>query len=245
MKLLRCELSKLGIIIAAIAAAVAIASPAMAGFSITGDFEGWTGTGVAMTETFLGSGIWQVTLDPGAGRHEFKVTDGSWANSWPGPNSWLQNGAGGNVNFSFNTNIVSDGWLTDVNRIGLSVDPGAWTAVGDWQSQVGGGNWDNANPNTVMTSLGGGIYKFSATLAPGTYAWKVVNSGSWDSISTDARSIATANASFTTTLGTPTAEMYVDALNGTVKVNLIPEPSTFALLGFGLIGALVLRRRKA
>ena len=130
----------------------------------------------------------------------------------------------------------------NIDRLGLSTDPGAWTAVGNWQSQVGGGDWDNANGSTAMTPLGGGIYQFSAVLAPGTYEGKAVVSGSWDSISWDGRSVNTANSGFTTDAVNDTVVFTVDAFTGTSKVEVIPEPSSIALIAAGGFAVMFLRR---
>lgn len=215
---------------------------------IAGDFQGWNPSSNPMTETFLGSSVWTSTftaLTPGS-RHEWKVTDGTWGITVPGPNSWLFADGGGNITITYDGNTYADGWSANTDRLGLSTDPGAWTAVGDWQSQVGGGNWDNANPSTAMSALGGGIYELSVTLAPGTYAWKGVVSGSWDSIGSDTRSVNTANWNFTTDAINNTAIFRVNSFNGIgqVVVTAVPEPATFALVGCGLAGLLIFRRRK-
>lgn len=207
---------------------------------IAGDFQGWNPSGSPMTS--LGSGLWSSTftgLVPNS-RHAWKVTDGTWGTTVPGANSWLFANASGNVTITYDGNTYADGWSSSTDRLGLSTDPGAWTAVGDWQG------WNNANPSTVMSALGGGIYQFSATLAPGTYAGKAVVSGSWDSISLDTRSINTANWSFTTDAINNTAIFRVDSLKGVaqVVVTAVPEPATLALVGCGLAGLLMFRRRQ-
>lgn len=212
---------------------------------VAGSMDGWGGpNSYPMTETSAGSDIWMTTisgLTPNS-RHEWKVTDGTWDASVPGANSWLFADGNGDITISYDGNTYSDGWSADVDRLGLSTDPGVWTAVGDWQSQVAGGDWDNANPGTAMVSLGGGIYEFSTTLSPGSYLWKAVVSGSWDSISWDSRSVGTADWAFTTDAVNDTVIFRVDSLTG-VAQTVVPEPTTFALAGLGLAALLTARRR--
>ena len=134
------------------AGALALPALAAAPYYLAGDWTGWTANGNAMTETFTGSGIWQAAMSMPSGRHEFKVTDGTW--SWAVPssgNSWLTTDGSGNVTVTYDVNTYGDGYAPNPGRIGVNVDPGTWTAVGDWQG------WANANPATAMTSVGGGV----------------------------------------------------------------------------------------
>ncbi len=211
-----------------------LAAPAGAAYYLAGEFNGWTSDGQLMTDN--GDGTYTATItDLGAGaRYEFKVTDGTWDWSHPGPNSWLFADAAGQVTVTFNENVISDGWNPTQYRIGLSTDPGAWTIAGSFQG------WDNANPATAMTSIGGGIYMLSQTLDPGDYYWKAVVTGSWDSISWDARSVGTSDTYLQIT-ETSEVNFYVDAFAGTIKAEVVPEPATMALLG---LGSVVLLRRK-
>jgi hypothetical protein len=205
---------------------------------VAGDFNGWSATGNVMTETSPGSGIWQVALTGvAAGRHEFKITEGDWSWNYPGPNSWLYAPGDGNITITYDSNTYADGWSTTTQRIGLSADPGSWTAVGDFQG------WNNGDPTTAMTALGGGIYEYTLTTA-GSWNWKAVVTGSWDSISSDNRSVGTANWSFNVNSG-EAANLYVDALKGVAMVEIVavPEPSTVAMSLSGLAALLVFRRR--
>ena len=223
----------------ALLTAGALASSALAAppppYYVAGDFNGWNAAGNLMTETSAGSGIWQVSLNMSAGRHEFKITEGDWGWNFPGPNSWLYADSLGNISITYDANTYADGWSPTSQRIGESVDPGSWTAAGDFEG------WNNAAGN--MTPLGGGIYEYTLT-TPGTWNWKAVVTGTptWDSISWDNRSVGTANWQFTVPDGEK-AILSVNAFAGTARVDIVPEPSTLALLGLAA-GFCWLRRKQ-
>jgi hypothetical protein len=220
-----------------IAAIAAMAMPAVADYYIAGDFNGWDAAGNIMTD--LGGGIYQATIGNVGGRHEFKVTIGDWSQNWPGSgNSWFFGDLDGNITITFNDNDIQDGWRGNWGRIGLSTDPGTWTAVGDWQG------WDNANAATAMAPLGGGIYTCQATLAPGWYQWKAVVTGSWDAIGDDFRSVNANTTWFEITAEKPTAVFKVNALDGTCRVDTIPEPSSLLALAAGVPLLAIFRKRR-
>jgi hypothetical protein len=95
-----------------------------------------------------------------------------------------------------------------------------------------------------MTAQGDGTYKLSLTLAPGTYYFKPVVTGTWDSLSVDGRSVNTSDMSVTTTEGFQVVNFYVDDLNGAVRTEVIPEPATMTLLALGSVLLTAARRRK-
>ena len=216
-------------------AVVAICVPVEASYYVAGGFNSWGVDSDIMTDN--GDGTYSLTvtgLDAGY-RSEFKITDGTWTNAVPGANSWFYADENGEMTITLDTNTYADGWNTDTNRIILSDAPTTWTIAGDMNG------WSNSDTASAMTDLGNGIYLYSATLAAGTYYCKPVVTGTWDSIGWYERSINTSNLSITTYEGMEDVNIYVDALNGTVKVEMIPEPATMGLLG---LGGLLLRRRK-
>jgi formylglycine-generating enzyme required for sulfatase activity len=191
--------------------------------TVAGTMNGWNTTANPMMETAPNSGIWTVTfsslLPPGR-RDEFKITNGTWSNCIPGSNSWCHTDSNGQVTITYDSNLYADGWAPGWDRIGVSVDSGAWTAAGDWQG------WNNANPSTAMVAQGEegeGIYLYEGTgLEAGKHYWKAVKTGSWDSISWNERSINTADMEFTIGAPTDVFRLWVDALAGRVKVEVWP-----------------------
>lgn len=207
---------------------------------VAGGFQGWDAGANPMTETAPGSGIWTASFSGlgASARHEFKITDGTWGTSHPGANSWLFSDAAGNVTITYDADTYADEWSPTSQRLGLSTDPGTWTAVGSFLSELGGSDWNNADPVGSMAPQGGGVYSLTAVLPPGTYYWKAVVTGSWDSISWDSRSIATPDWEFTTDAANDTAILSVNALAGTARVQIVPEPGTIGLLLIGGLGLL-------
>lgn len=200
---------------------------------VAGSMQGWDAGANPMVETASGSDIWTATFTVGANeRHEFKITDGTWDNSYPGPNSWFYADADGNITITYDGNTYADGWMPSVDRIGLSADTGSWTVAGDFQG------WDNTAGN--MTPMGGGKYSFSQALTAGEYYFKAVVTGSWDSIGEYDRSINTGNL-YANLASDGILNVYVDNSAGTVMFEVVPEPATMALLG---LGSLVAIRRK-
>ncbi len=192
-----------------------------------GDFNGWSlddpmyddGTHGDVVE---GDGVFTALVTVAtAGRYEFKVAAEDWSTSYPGSgNSWLDTTADGEtVTITFDTSTYYDGWLPETDIIGVSTEPGAWTAVGDWQG------WDNANPATAMTALGGGVYEFTTPIAsPGSYQFKAVKTGTWDAIGADGRSANANTASFETTSADQDVTFTVDALTGRIQLTVEEPP---------------------
>ncbi|MBN2044328.1 MAG: hypothetical protein JW757_04840 [Anaerolineales bacterium] len=201
-------------------------------FYARGDFNGW-GTGDPLYDdgthgdAAAGDGILtaQVSVEF-AGRYEFKIANEDWSVGFPGSgNSWLDTYSDGEVvTITLESNTHGDGWLPDANNIGVSREPGAWTAVGDWQG------WDNANPSTAMSSLGDGMYQLDTIIPnPGSYQFKAVKTGTWDAVGADGRSVNAATAIFETTVADQGVTITLDALAGRVMVEVAEIPPIPAL----------------
>ena len=225
-----------------------VTTPSMGIIYSPGVPSGWD-PNFAMTETFGGSGIWEYswsgTFDNPT-PFELLTIAGDWdSDVYPIGQQWVTPNVDGNNTISLDENTYSDGWFPVANRVGVATEAvTTWTAVGDWQNQVGGGDWDNANVNTAMSDQGGGIFGFSAVLAPGSYQYKAVNTGTWDAIGGSSRNVNSDNLGFTTSGSQTSVEMLVNTIDGTVRVNVTPEPSSILLIGAGAISLLALYRRR-
>jgi MYXO-CTERM domain-containing protein len=222
----------------------AFTASASAALYIPGDFNtptAWNNNGPQMTETSPGSGnfAYALTGQSGGSFHEFKVlaTGGDWGSSFTNDNCWVTANGAGSVTIGATTNTYADGWSPSTHRISSDNPETAWTAVGDWQG------WNNGNPATAMSLLSGSIYSYSTTLAPGSYQYKAVNSGSWNAIGSDSRSVNAGTLFFTTDAVNNQVQFLVDAGAGTVRVNVTPAPSAAGLLGMGTLLASRRRRR--
>ncbi|MBE9506780.1 MAG: hypothetical protein IMY86_01915, partial [Chloroflexi bacterium] len=188
-----------------------------------GGFNGWGTTDPMYDDgthgdATAGDGVYTalVTIAT-ADRYGFKVASEDWSVSYPeSGDSWLDTTVADEaVTITFDTNVYDDGWLPETNVIGVSTEPGTWTAVGDWQG------WNPADPATAMTALGGGQYQFTTSIAsPGSYQYKAVKTTTWDAIGADGRSVNANTASFETIEAGQSVTFTVDALAGRVNVEV-------------------------
>jgi hypothetical protein len=217
----------------------AFAAPASAAFYVAGDFSApnpnWSANGIVMTDNGNGTHSATISSLTDGARIEFKITDGTWSNSWPGANSWMVV-SGTDITVTY-TPTPGDSTTPTSNRIGLSDEQGTWTVVGGFQG------WNNSNAATAMTSQGGGIYTYQHTFTTtDPQDWKVVKTGSWDAIGGDGRTINASNASYTPSAPNETVVFTVNALAGTITAAPVPEPASIGLLALGAVTAF--RRRR-
>ena len=213
---------------------------AMGQYYVRGDFNGWD-TSFLMSDEGGGLYTYQATgLTPGD-MYFFKIATEDWGDGidWPGSNARVMADSNGEIFFrAFDQESWTDGWMPDsVRRVGYSDAGHGWEVLG---SMTG---WD-ASP-VSMNDMGGGLYQAEVFLNEGSHEFKYRMSGSWDiNIGGDF-----GNSADNIFLSVPADDTYIfqlDTWNGRHSVEVIPEPSTYALLfGLGVMGLAWLKRRRS
>lgn len=167
--------------------------------------------------------------------YEWKVvTCGDWSTTYPpGNNSFFWANLGDTVKFTHDTNSYGDGAYPaqNIHNITGDIVPAAgFTAVGDWQG------WNNSDPATALTDMGGGIWEYTATIAvPAGYIGKVSITGhpSWHGFDANGRHLGTPdNISFTTTTPNEDVLFHLNLNTGRLRIQPQgPPPPQWCLAG--------------
>jgi hypothetical protein len=208
--------------VAGLVAAAAAVSQAQS-YTAAGDFNGWNTAANPMSG---GPVTYSCVIAPGTGTagtpYEFKVTDGTWANYWPGSNARLQYDSNGGNTIYFTPGTIIDGWNPIMNRVGYA-DPGNLAI--ELTGTFNGVNW-GSNPAYQLNSVGNGVYSNSIVITTaGTYECKFRASGTWSSITVGADfGVGSANCTFTTTNSPQTMKFQLDLPNGRWLIGDLPPP---------------------
>ncbi len=197
-----------------------------------GGFNGWNNASTPLHDDGTngdllgGDGIFMTDVTiPTAGRHEWKVTNGTWDVTYPADNSWLITTYDNQVvKLSFDTNDHSADagpqMVPTVNILNAWDSANSFTAVGSFQG------WNNINPDTALGMHGRGTFLgINQIGTAGTYESKVVVTGSWDAIGLDNRSINASNIPFTTYTDEDLVYFYLDYRAGRLGVFGPPAPT--------------------
>lgn len=124
-----------------------------------------------------GDGIYSITYtNVPAGTYEFKVTDGSWNNCWPGSNYKLTLDSACDVTIHFNsatTEVTVDAAAQGVNQAPTV------TFMGIRGQDYGDLSWET---DLVMTEVSTGVYEYTFENIPGG-TWPTIKftaNGAWD-----------------------------------------------------------------
>ena len=154
----------------------------------------WSADDAANAMTKKADGTYSITFTGiAAGTHEFKVTDGSWTNSWPGQNYKLDLTEAADVTITFNPSdksinvsttgsTGSTGGSTGGNQQGTSGNPAPADAtyIIAGTGALCGTDWDTTNTMNTMIKNDNGTFTFTyPDVAKGNYEFKVTD-GTWD-----------------------------------------------------------------
>ncbi len=189
-----------------------------------------------MMETSAGSGVYELdfdldyaTLDNEGTQFGFKILEdlsGNGAQFGNGddpeitPNdNWFRGDADGAMTIALDTNTYDDGYFPQTNRVIISDDVADWTVIGNFQTQLGGsGDYNNSDPNTLMTDAGGGLFQLTTTIpTPGLYNFRAVETGSFFGIGSDARRDNANNLDFNTFEEDQEVTFEVDTNRGAIR----------------------------
>ena len=131
-------------------------------------------------------GIYTITYtNVAAGSYQFKVTDGTWNNSWggdgPDGNYLLTLTVDADVTINFNTadnsiEVISDGWVTPEPPVKEPLVINSVHVAG--MADLTGADWDPTANQMVEEN---GIYVITfENVAAGTYEFKYAANGTWD-----------------------------------------------------------------
>jgi hypothetical protein len=170
-------------------------------FFAAGDYcaDGWNaGAGNGLT---LSAGVWSgaVPSPNAAGSYQGKVMVAGWSESYPASNQPINiSGPGDIVNWTFDTNVHSDGWLPaqDIVMNDHMIPAGTTFEVIGAAPETGG--WGSG----VAATLTGSIWSVEIVIAnAGTYDVKFRKTGDWGlNVGSDGVGTNSNNFSYTTTV---------------------------------------------
>lgn len=209
-------------------------------YYLAGNYNGWSNNGNLMTDDgavgINGIEKWEYDVTgqtpnsyPGGGtsNNGFKVTDGTWNNTWPGSNLQLMYDVNGNATIYFYPGTITpaDGWSPSANRVGYKDTGAAWEITGDFTSPTWG---DDPNGKMTLEAGSNGVYTNIYVIAtPGTYGFKFKTPGdpTWSdaAIGSDFGDNA-GNAAIVTTSANQAVLFQLDLPNGRYMAGNNPVP---------------------
>jgi hypothetical protein len=188
-----------------------------------------------------GDGIFTavVTSDQAAGRHEFKVANEDWSESYyPHCNLWVHtSGPGDVVTFWFDTNVYADGWYPTQDFVWSdhAYPPGTTFEVMGSAPETG--EWTTG----VAATLDGFYWTLCLYIAtPGTYEAKFRATGDWEICNIGNEGAAApcgGNLQYTTTYADEPVTLLFDTRTGRATVEQ-PGPTPAQLGSWGKLKSL-------
>ncbi len=184
----------------------------------------------------LASGVWSgsVVCDNNSvpnpsfpGRHEFKIANLDWSESYsPWCNLWVHTYMGEVVYYTLDTNVYADGWLPaqDIVWTDHYAPPGTTFSVIGSAPETG--SWGTDTPANLI----GTIWTRVLTIAtPGAYEAKFRATGTWDIMnigSEGAGAPCGANLGYTTTVDNTDVKFEFNSATGRARVSVLgPTPT--------------------